>query len=162
VNFAARTLGVAGAGAALILATTGATSEAAKPNQLVSSPAPCRAGTPAPISEAVFKRALALRGFTLHREHDLCVPDPRLLVTLSDAGAYLNCFIYRRNVFGSRLQRFVWRNDPRPTYLRVLNVECGFYAESRSSTDNVERGFRRLPGVSSQSTTLPSPAAIHD
>jgi hypothetical protein len=162
VSLPARRLGAAGACAALILAIGCATSTAAQPNRFDASPGQCRAGTPAPIGEPAFKRALAARGFRLHRDHDLCEPDPRLLVTLTDAGGYLYCFIYRRNIFGSRLQRFVWRNDPRPTYIRVLNLECGIYPDSRATTDHLERAFRRLPGVSSKSSTVPSAGAIHD
>ena len=151
-----------GVSAALILATGCATASAAQPNRFDTTPGPCRAGTPAPIREPLFTRTLAARGFRLYRDADLCDPDPRMLVSLSDTDGYLYCYVYRKNIFGSRLQRFVWRNDPRPTYVRVLNVECGIYAVSRSTTDNLERAFRRLPGVSAKSSTVPSAGAIHD
>jgi hypothetical protein len=121
----------------------------------------CRAGAPRPIPERTLKRVLAVRGFQLRRD-DRCYGDIRVLVTLSDADGRLYCDLLRRNLFGSRIERFVWRNDPAPTYLRVLNIDCAIYPEARTETNRLERAFRRLPGVSAQDTTVPSADAIHD
>jgi hypothetical protein len=40
-----------------------------------------------------------------------------------------------------RIHRFVWRNDPNPTYLDVLNVGCAIYPETRDHTDALEPHF---------------------
>jgi hypothetical protein len=61
-----------------------------------------------------------------------------------------------------RVERFVWRNDPDPTYLDVLNVACSIYPESHGQTDALERAIRRLPGVSDLPSTVPSEDAVRD
>lgn len=62
----------------------------------------------------------------------------------------------------ARIERFVWRNDPDPTYVRELNVDCAIFPEMKRQTDSLERALRRLPGVSDLPSTLPSEDAIHD
>jgi hypothetical protein len=88
--------------------------------------------------------------------------DVRVLVTLSDAHGSVYCDVLRRNLFGSRIERFVWRNDRKPTYLRVLNIDCAIYPASMADTNRLEWALRQLPGVSAQGTTVPSTDAIHD
>jgi hypothetical protein len=132
----------------------------------------CRAGTASPISERTLERALDTQGIQAYRDED-CAPDA--LVRLSNTAipyeqqdavvsseGDIFCDVYRTDIFGSRIERFVWRNDPRPTYLRVLNVSCAIYPESKEHTDTLEMAFRQLPGVSAQPTTVPSSDAIHD
>ena len=36
------------------------------------------------------------------------------------------CEVYESGA-SARIERFVWRNDPQPTYVSVLNVSCGIY-----------------------------------
>jgi len=132
----------------------------------------CRAGTTSPISVRTLKRALGARGIQAYRD-DRCAPDA--LVSLSNTAVpyeqyeavvssegEIFCDIYRTDTFGSRIERFVWRNDPRPTYVRVLNVHCAIYPESTEHTDTLEQALRQLPGVSAQPTKVPSSDAIHD
>ena len=132
----------------------------------------CRAGTASPIRERTLKRALGARGIQAYRDEH-CAPEA--LVALSNTAipyeqqdavvsseGEIFCDIYRTNTFGSRIQRFVWRNDSRPTYLRVLNVDCAIYPDSKEHTDTLEQALRQLPGASAQPTTVPSSDAIHD
>ena len=134
----------------------------------------CRAGTASPINERALQGALGVKGIQAYRV-DNCAPDALVrLSNVTDAVPYeqeqdvvaseghILCDIYRTDIFGSRIERFVWRNDPRPTYLRVLNVDCAIYPESNEHTDTLEQAVRQLPGVSAQPTTLPSSGAIHD
>lgn len=72
------------------------------------------------------------------------------------------CQIYETGVSSARLQRFVWRNDPDPTMLRVLNVTCDIFPETIRQTDAAERALRRLPGVSRLPSTVPSEDAVRD
>ena len=149
-------------GAAVIFATSCATDESTSPTRS-DTRVVCRAGTATPIRERTLKRELAARGFQLRRD-DCChsSADVRVLVTLSDAHGSVYCDVLRRNLFGSRIERFVWRNDRKPTYLRALNIDCSIFPESIADTNRLESALRRLPGVSAQSTTVPSPDAIHD
>jgi hypothetical protein len=132
----------------------------------------CRDGTASPITERTLKRALGEKGIQVHRD-DRCAPDA--LVTLSNTAAPdeeqdgvvasegdIYCDIYPANKFGARIERFVWRNDPEPTYVRVLNVHCAIYPERAAHTNTLEQALRQLPGVSTKSTTVPSSDAIHD
>jgi hypothetical protein len=84
------------------------------------------------------------------------------VVSLEDSSSSVLCDIEATDIFGSRLQRFVWRNDSSPTYLRVLNVDCGIYPDMLADTDRLERAFRDLPGVGARPATVPSQDAIHD
>jgi hypothetical protein len=121
----------------------------------------CRAGTAMPISERVVRRTLAARGFRLNRD-GRCDADARVLVTLSNTDGDLFCDVLRSDLFGPRIERFVWRNDPSPTHLRVLNVACAIYPQTQAVTDKLEGAYRDLTGVSTKATTLPSADAIHD
>lgn len=85
-----------------------------------------------------------------------------MVVTLQDSSGSVFCDVYLENLYGARIERFVWRNDHDPTYLRVLNVDCGIYPETRADTDRLEHAFRDLPGVSTKSAIVPSADAIHD
>ena len=114
-----------------------------------------------PISERVVRRTLAARGFRLNRD-GRCDADARVLVTLSNTERDLFCDVLRSDLFGPRIERFVWRNDPSPTHLRVLNVDCAIYPQTQAVTDELEGAFRDLTGVSTKATTLPSADAIHD
>ena len=133
----------------------------------------CRAGSAIPISERALDRALSGKGIQLYGDHKNCAPDA-LFALSNTAIAYeeqdavvasegeIFCALYGANEFGARIERFVWRNDPKPTYIRVLNVYCAIYPESAADTDTLEDAIRQLPGVSTQSTTVPSSDAIHD
>ena len=124
----------------------------------------CRAGSAIPISERALDRALSGKGIQLYGDHKNCAPDA--LFALSNTAiaseGEIFCALYGANEFGPRIERFVWRNDPKPTYIRVLNVHCAIYPESAANTDTLEDAIRQLPGVSTQSTTVPSSDAIHD
>jgi hypothetical protein len=139
-----------------------------------TEPKPCLPGTTSPVSERALKRALGTEGIQLLRD-DRCYPGT--VVTLSNitdivpyeeeaaivaAESQIFCNISRSDGFGTRIERFVWRNDSHPTYLRVLNVVCSIYPEKKEHTDTLERALRRLPGVSTAPTTVPSADAIHD
>lgn len=72
------------------------------------------------------------------------------------------CEIYEKADLSPRLRRYVWKNDPRPTYLEVLNLLCAHFPEDRSQTDMVERAIRRLEGVDPRPSVVPSSDAVHD
>jgi hypothetical protein len=80
---------------------------------------------------------------------------------LTDEQGHIFCCLHRDDL-GARVERFVWRNDPRPVYVRVLNIDCGIYPHVREDTDVVERALRSLPGVSDAPAALPSDEAISD
>jgi hypothetical protein len=156
-----------------LLAFLGAGCAASDPTP-VAEPKQCRAGAGEPITERALRDAFRREGIELLRD-DRCWSD--VLVSLSnvaDAVPYpeqdgigerqgiLFCDLLRSNIVGSRIERFVWRNDPMPTYLRVLNVDCAIYPNAPEHTNRVERALRRLPGVSPDATGLPSSDAIHD
>ena len=126
----------------------------------------CADGTAAPVDERTLKRAFSAEGITLQRD-DRCTALPGVLVSLAntdDEEIDVLCELYPRDAAGTdnRIERFIWRNDPTPTNVRVLNVSCGVFAEETTETDAVERAFRRLPRVSDAPTTLPSSDAVHD
>jgi hypothetical protein len=138
-----------------------------------SEPNQCRAGTGSPISEDSLKRAFEAKGIQLYRD-DNCT-DPDALVELSNMAipyeqqdavksseGEIFCSIYPTDTFGPRIERFVWRNDRRPLSVDVLNVGCALFPERVAHTDKVEQAVRQLPGVSKQSTTVPSEDAIHE
>jgi hypothetical protein len=138
-----------------------------------AEPRKCRAGSAAPISERALERALSGKGIQLYSNHENCAPDA--LFALSNTAipyeeqdavvaseGEIFCDLYGANEFGARIERFVWRNDPKPTNVRVLNVDCAIYPESTADTDRLEDAIRQLSGVSTQSTTVPSSDAIHD
>ena len=137
-------------------------------------PRACRPGRGSPVDEQELRRALASEGIKLYRD-DRCYGAS--LSTLSNITTSLPyeeeravrasegsifCDISARNIFGPQMERFVWRNDPTPTELRVLNVSCSIYPETRAQTDRLERALRRLSGVSRAPTSLPSSDAIRD
>lgn len=93
---------------------------------------------------------------------DHCDADARVLVSLSNTKQDLFCDVLRTDLYGRRIERFVWLNDRSPTYVRVLNVDCAIYPQDSVATDELEAAFRDLPGVSTQATTLPSADATHD
>jgi hypothetical protein len=130
-----------------------------------STDAPACAQGTAPIDEKTLMRAFSVEEITLRRD-DRCRSLPGVLVSLSssdDEEIDVLCQLYPRDATqDNRIQRFVWLNDPTPTYLDVLNVVCGVFAEQTTETDAVERAFRRLPHVSAAPTTVPSEDAVHD
>jgi hypothetical protein len=145
---------------AVISATSCATDESTSPSRS-DTRVVCRAGTPTPIRERTLKRELAARGFQLRRD-DRChsSADVRVLVTSLTPTVPSTATSF--DVTSSALERFVWRNDRKPTYLRALNIDCSIFPESIADTNRLESALRRLPGVSAQSTTVPSADAIHD
>ena len=125
------------------------------------------------------KRILGTQGIRLYRDHDYCFgsSDVRVLSALSNAPiglgndeeeavrvsqGLISCDVLASGIFGRRIERFVWRNDSNPTYIRVLNVDCSITPNKLADTDVLERAIRALPGVSAQPTTVPSSDAIHD
>jgi hypothetical protein len=118
------------------------------------------------------KVALDAEGIRLLRDSD-CSGDELELSNLTDAVPYkqedviraseghIFCDLYPEGS-SPRIERFVWRNDPDPTYLDVLNVSCAIYPETREQTDALEQALRRLPGVSDQPSTVPSEDAVRD
>lgn len=138
-----------------------------------AEPRKCRAGSATPISERALDSALSGKGIQLYSDHENCAPDALFALSntaipyeeqdavVASEGEIL-CDLYGANEFGARIERFVWRNDPEPTYIRVLNVHCAIYPERTADADTLEDAIRQLPGVSTQSATLPSGDAIHD
>jgi hypothetical protein len=59
----------------------------------------CRPGTGMPISERVFRRTLAVRGFRL-TDDGRCDADARVLITLSNAHGDLSCDVLRSDLSG--------------------------------------------------------------
>ena len=138
-----------------------------------AEPPPCRPDAGAPITERELKAALAAEGIRLFRERDCLGDELVLLSNLTDAVPYeqedviraseghIICELYPTGS-SRRIERFVWRNDPDPTYLDVLNVTCSIYPERRQQTDVLERAIRRLQGVSDLPSTVPSEDAVRD
>jgi hypothetical protein len=137
----------------------------------VVEPPPCRPDRGAPITERGLKAALDAEGIRLLRDSDCS--DELELSNITDAVPYekedtiraseghIFCELYPDGS-SPRIERFVWRNDPHPTYLRVLNVSCAIYPESREQTDTLEEALRSLPGVSDLPSTVPSEDAVRD
>jgi hypothetical protein len=138
-----------------------------------SEPKPCLPGSASPVSERTLVSTFRAQGIQLHRD-DNCAPDALLAlsntavptyeqeVRVREAEGDIFCDVYPTKIWGGRIERFVWRNDPDPTYVNVLNVSCAHYPEDGVQTDKLEQAFRKLPGVSSQPTTVPSSDAVHD
>jgi hypothetical protein len=138
----------------------------------VAEPPPCRPDHGAPITERELKAALDAEAIRLLRDSD-CSSDELQLSNITDAVPYqqedviraseghIFCDLYPEGS-SPRIERFVWRNDPHPTYLRVLNVSCAIYPEIREQTDTLELALRRLPGVSDLPSTVPSEDAVRD
>jgi hypothetical protein len=136
-------------------------------------PAPCRSTRANPITEADLRGAMAAQGMQLYRD-DRCYGDA--VVSLSNLSAvvppeeearilasegHVLCELLPKSV-GSHLQRYVWRNDPNPVHVRVLNVNCAIYSESKKHVDLLEAALRDLTGVSAAPAALPSSDAIRD
>ena len=145
----------------------------ADPGVQPAEPPPCRPGRGAPVTERALKEAFAAEGIRLYRDDDCfdsvlavlsnitdAVPGEREEAILSSQG-HIFCEVYDSGA-STRIERFVWRYDPHPTYVRVLNVDCGIYPETIRQTDAVERALRRLPGVSRLPSTVPSADAVRD
>jgi hypothetical protein len=139
-----------------------------------AEPPPCRQGVGTPITERALKAALAAEGIRLYRERDCFADELVLLSNLTDAvpdeqedeimasQGHILCGLHSAGASSRRVERFVWRNDPDPTYVRVLNVSCAIYPENHRQTDTLERAIRRLPGVSRLPSALPSEDAVRD
>ncbi len=134
------------------------------------APPPCPPKLASPVSERAFKRALSDHGIRVFRDGP-CDREGTSFSNTAGAASYddvatvqgdISCDLHVANVFGARLERFVWRNDREPTYLRVLNVDCSIYAVERAQTDGLERALRSLRGVSAAPSTVPSRDAVHD
>jgi hypothetical protein len=136
-------------------------------------PEPCRSIPGNPITENALKQALAARGIQLHRDDRCYGDDVASLSNLADPVPYeqngtitadeghIFCDVHPRNL-GSQLERFVWRNDPNPVYVRVLNVSCSIYPEARKHVDTLEQALRDLPGVSAAPAAVPNSTAMRD
>jgi hypothetical protein len=162
------------AAAVLLLLVCGCASAASPdPGTTGAEPPPCRPEAGAPITERELKAALDAEGIRLLRERD-CLGDELVrLSNLTEAVPYeqedvimaseghIFCELYSEGS-SRRIERFVWRNDPDPTYLDVLNVACAIYPEIDRQTDVLERALRRLPGVSDLPSTVPSEDAVRD
>jgi hypothetical protein len=153
---------------------TGATTEGMGPE-----PKPCRAGTARTISESTLKHVFTGNGIRLYRNGnaDGACSDRRVLVSLSNVPEQMSnrqtdsidarqgtisCDLLTAPSFGRRLERFVWRNDHRPTYVDVLNVDCAIHPANVRQVDRLERTLRRLPGVSDAPAAVPSEDATGD
>lgn len=161
------------AATALVLLTCGcAESASLDPGATVAEPPPCRPDRGAPITERELKAALDAEGIRLLRDSD-CSGDELLLSNITDAVPYeqenviraseshIFCELYADGS-SPRIERFVWRNDPDPTHLRVLNVACDIYPETPEHTDTLEEALRRLPGVNDLPSTVPNEDAVRD
>lgn len=162
-----------GAAAVLVLLACGCAGGASPDGgTTVVEPPPCRPDRGAPITEPELKAALDAEGIRLLRDSD-CSGDELELSNITDAVPYeqedaimasegrIFCELYPEGS-SPRIERFVWRNDPDPTYLDVLNVSCAIYPETREQTDALEQALRRLPGVSDLPSTVPSEDAVRD
>jgi hypothetical protein len=89
------------------------------------------------------------------------VPSERTDEIVASQG-HIICGLYAGGSSSHRVERFVWRNDHDPTYVRVLNVNCSIYPKNHRQTDTLERAIRRLPGVSDLPSALPSKDAVSD
>jgi hypothetical protein len=140
-----------------------------------AEPPVCRPGRGDPITEQALKQAFAREGIRLHRDGDCFVEGALVLLSnLTEAvpseaedgilasQGHIWCAVWETGGSSARLERFVWRNDPDPTMLRVLNVTCDIFPATTGQTDAVEQALRRLPGVSPLPSTVPSPDAVHD
>ena len=159
----------------LVAAGCGTSKEPTEANRASSSETePCLPGTASPITERTLVSTFGAQGIQLHRDHkDNCAPDALLAlsntavpyeeqVRVREAEGDIFCHVYPTDIWGPRIKRFIWRNDPDPTRINVLNVGCAHYPERAGQTDKLEQAFRQLPGVSSQPTTVPSSDAVHD
>ena len=154
-----------------VLLAPGCAPEASAPPS--PEPPPCARGGGKPITERMLKDALAAEGIRVYRESDCFTDELVLLSNLTDAVRYeqedeireseghIFCSLYATGR-PSRIRRYVWRNDPEPTNVEVLNVVCSIYPEAKSQTDTLEHALRRLPGVSELPSTVPSDDAVHD
>jgi hypothetical protein len=162
------------AGAASLAVACGSQSTGAEGSGVVE-PGPCSTQSPSPITERQLKRAFSEEGIKLYRD-DRCHPTVLVSLTnipigaglssdeterIEDEQGHILCDL-RRDSLGVRVERFVWRNDPQPTYVRVLNIDCAIYPQVREDTDAVERAIRTLPGVSAAPATPPGPDATSD
>jgi hypothetical protein len=129
----------------------------------------CAPGPGAPIDEKTLKRAFAAEGIALGRDGSCSAGvvaslsnTPGTMVgeeydTITAAEGNVLCDVYEPDVGSpSRIERWVWLNDPTPVNVRVLNVSCSVFTENSEHTDAVERAFRRLPGVSHLPAIVPS------
>ena len=132
----------------------------------------CRPDVGSPITERELKAALAAEGIRLLRDSD-CSGYEVELSNITDAVPYEEEGAIRASegrIFcgvspegsSARIERFVWRNDPDPTNLRVLNITCDIYPQSREQTDVLEKALRRLPGVNDLPSTVPNEDAVRD
>jgi hypothetical protein len=163
-------LRLAGGTTVLVLLTCGCAVGGSSDSE--TEPSLCRPDHGAPITERELKAALDAEGIRLLRESD-CSGDELELSNITDAVPYeqkdviraseghIFCHLYSEGS-SRRVHRFVWRNDPHPTYVDVLNVGCAIYPEMREHTDMLEAALRRLPGVSDLPSTVPSEDAIRD
>ena len=138
----------------------------------MAEPELCRPEAGAPITERELKAAMDAEGIRLLRESD-CSGDELALSNLTAAVPYeeegviraseghILCDLYPEGS-DRRIYRYVWRNDPDPTSLDVLNVGCSIFPENRGQTDTLEQALRRLPGVSDLPSKLPSEDAVRD
>ena len=157
----------------LLLVVTALLAGCSEPVDATSEPEakPCRARAGNPVSEGALKRAFRSEGIRLYRD-DRCYPEA--LVSLSNAAdpltpdeqdaartrdGHIFCEVLAKE-WGSLVERFVWRNDPQPTYVRVFNVDCAVYPQTIEQTNRVESALRRLPGVDPGPSVLPSGDAI--
>ena len=138
----------------------------------VAEPPPCRPDQGAPVTERASKAAFDAEGIRLLRDSD-CSGDELELSNITDAvpqdhedvimasEGHIFCEVYPDGA-SPHIDRFVWRNDRHPTYLRVLNVSCAIYPDTREQTDSLEQALRRLPGVSDLPSRVPSGDAVRD
>ena len=148
-------------------------SESVVRTRTVAEPPPCRPGRGAPITERALKIAFAAEGIRMYRDKDCFDSELVLLSNITDAvpreredatvtsEGHIWCQVYAGGT-SARIFRYVWRNDPRPTFVEALNVSCSIYPETIRQTDTVERILRRLPGVHRLPSAVPSPDAVHD
>ena len=172
-SLAAAGLIAAGCGGAEVVPPETTTEELTPAETAAPDLGACRPGTPAPVTERALTDAFAAEGIVLHRDDDCAAEELMTLVNITipmpserrDAlrasQGSIFCDLLARQL-GSRIERFVWRNDPDPTSIRVLNVACSVYPERRAHSDAVERALRRLPGVSDEPALVPSPDARPD
>ncbi|HVM69675.1 MAG TPA: hypothetical protein VM204_07560 [Gaiellaceae bacterium] len=141
----------------VVLVAAGAACGGAARDAAVEEP-PCAPGTGRPVSEAALRQAFRAEGVELVRDDRRWCTDE--LSRLAARGGDVLCRVVRRSS-GGRLERFIWRDDPEPVYVRVLNVSCSVHS-GRPDADAVERALRRLPGVSTLPARLPSGDARRD
>lgn len=159
--------------AVLALLASGCAGASPDEGSTLAEPPPCRSDYGAPITERELRAALAAEGVRLLRDSG-CSGAELELSNLTEAvpieqedvirasEGHIFCSVYAEGSFPGRLERFVWRNDPDATHLRVFNVDCDIYPETRDQTDTLEQALRRLPGVSDLPSTVPSDDAVRD